>query len=58
MWTWPDYQHVAPPLPTTLRHCKTCARQTPHEIRTGSGVIATICVPCLQRALQYELDRD
>jgi hypothetical protein len=58
MLSWPEYQTTAPPLPKTLRFCKSCGKQTTHEVRSGAGVIATVCVPCLERALQYELDRD
>ncbi len=46
------------PLPRLLRFCKQCQKETPHEIRTGGGVIAKICLPCLERDLFYELDRD
>ena len=58
MWNSPEHQVLAPPFPSTLRFCKVCEGQTPHQVRTGSGVVATICIPCLERALQYELDRD
>ena len=58
MWSWPEHQAVAPPLPKTLRFCKACGKETPHEVRSGCGVIAKVCIPCLERALQYELDRD
>ena len=44
--------------PKTLRLCRTCGKETPHQLRQGSGVIVTLCVPCLERALSYELDRD
>jgi hypothetical protein len=44
--------------PKTIRYCTTCAKETPHEIREGSGIIATICLPCVERALSYELDRE
>jgi hypothetical protein len=33
-----------------------CQRETRHQQREGAGVVATICVPCLERALSYELD--
>ncbi len=45
-------------LPKTMKYCKTCQMETPHEIHRGTGATATICVPCLCRALRYELDRD
>jgi hypothetical protein len=45
-------------IPKTLRHCPLCQKETPHEIREGSGMIVTVCVSCLERALSYELDRE
>jgi len=45
-------------VPRILRFCEFCQKETPHEIRTGSGIIARICLPCLERDLMYELDRD
>jgi len=44
--------------PKTLRFCRTCSKETPHQIRQGTGVVVTLCVPCLERALTYELNRD
>jgi hypothetical protein len=44
--------------PKTIKYCKTCEKETPHQIRGSEGVVANICVPCLSRALTYELDRD
>lgn len=44
--------------PKTLRLCRTCAKETPHQLRQGSGVVVSLCVPCLERALSYELERD
>lgn len=44
--------------PKTLRYCQTCRKETPHQLRQGAGMVVTICVPCLERALSYELDRD
>lgn len=44
--------------PKTLRLCRTCGKETPHQLRQGSGVAVSLCVPCLERALSYELDRD
>ena len=44
--------------PKTMRYCRTCSKETPHQIRQGTGVVVTLCVPCLERALIYELDRD
>jgi len=58
MLNWGDKSATAAPLPRTLRYCKVCGRETAHEIRTGAGVIAKICVACLERTLRYELERD
>jgi hypothetical protein len=45
-------------LPKTLRYCKVCQKQTPHRIRAGDGLVARICVACLEHIQGYELDRD
>ena len=58
MKTWPEPAPVPEQLPRTMKHCGTCRKETPHQIRIGSGVTALICIVCLQRALAYELDRD
>ena len=47
--TWPGL---------TLRYCKVCQKETPHEIRAGAGITARPCVECMERGLKYELDRD
>ena len=44
--------------PKTLRFCRICQKETAHQLREGSGVVVTLCVPCVERALNYELDRD
>jgi hypothetical protein len=46
------------PLPKTLRYCKLCQKETPHEIRVGAGVVAKFCVACMERELFYELEKD
>jgi hypothetical protein len=43
---------------TTRRFCKTCQQETTHEIRRVSGLVARLCLPCLERTANYELDRD
>jgi len=58
MLNWPQQESGTKVLPKTIRLCRTCGKQTPHEVRSGAGVIATVCIPCLERALNYELDRD
>ncbi|MGA2144173.1 MAG: hypothetical protein ABSH49_04340 [Bryobacteraceae bacterium] len=45
-------------LPKIMKFCKACQMETAHQIRRGVGATATICIPCLYRALRYELDRD
>jgi hypothetical protein len=45
-------------LAKIMKYCKTCQRETPHQIRGGPGMGVVICVPCLSRALTYELGRD
>lgn len=42
-------------LPKILRHCKRCQEVTPHEVHDGSLVV---CLSCVERALNYELERD
>jgi hypothetical protein len=46
------------PTPHTLRYCKVCQKDTPHEIRGGTGMNAKMCVKCLEAGRNYELDRD
>jgi hypothetical protein len=54
----PVKTEIATTWPKALRYCQACHQETPHQLRQGAGVVATICVLCLQRALNYELDRD
>jgi len=44
--------------PRTFRFCHVCSKETPHQIRAGAGINAILCLPCLERVLHYELDRD
>lgn len=44
--------------PRPLEYCPVCRKQTPHEIRESDGVLAAICLDCLERAVTYEMDRD
>ena len=53
-----DHSELKQALVTTLRHCKVCNRETPHEILSGGGCVAKICIPCLENSKRYELDRD
>ena len=41
-----------------MRFCRTCQKETPHQLRQGTGAVVSLCVPCLERALSYELGRD
>jgi hypothetical protein len=43
--------------PTTLRFCKMCQKETPHEIRRISDSSVRFCVPCLEHAGLNDLDR-
>jgi hypothetical protein len=58
MSSWPEPASFHEPLPTTIKFCRFCQRETPHQVRGGKGVVAVICIPCLNRALTYELERD
>ena len=42
----------------TLHYCKICLRQTTHEIEQNGKVETVNCVPCMERSLSYELDRE
>ena len=41
-------------LPHVLRHCPRCCITTAHEIQAG----LIVCLLCIERARNYELDRD
>ena len=43
-------------LPREIRYCRSCQKETAHEIRFGAGVIATMCVPCLESVLRGQLE--
>ncbi len=53
-----EMTQAATTWPKTMRYCRTCGKETPHQLRQGTGVVVSLCVPCLERALSYELDRD
>ncbi len=42
--------------PKIVSFCQVCEKQTCHELREGDGVIAKVCLSCLERALAYSLD--
>ena len=58
MDSWPGYTSQADALPQTLRFCKVCRKETTHEIRSGAGLTAKMCVICLETGRRYKLDRD
>jgi len=58
MSAWPEPASYRDPQISTMKYCKTCERDTPHQIRGGPGAAANICIACLRRALAHELDRD
>jgi hypothetical protein len=58
MKSWPEPASFHEALPKTIKYCKTCVRETAHQIRRGPDVVAVICVSCLERALKYQLERD
>ena len=58
MSAWPEPASFHDPRMQTMKYCKVCEKETPHEVRYGSGVAAVICVPCLRRALSHEMERE
>jgi hypothetical protein len=44
--------------PRTLSFCKVCGEHTSHEWVEGDGVVAKICVRCIERELTNLLGRD
>jgi len=42
----------------TLLYCKICIRETTHEIHPVGGAEKANCVPCMERSISYELDRE
>ena len=58
MGTAPETAPLGEGLAGFMKYCKTCRRDTPHRIGEGDRVIAVICLPCWQRAMNYEMSRD
>jgi len=58
MSAWAGPVSLPDRLPKFFKHCKTCQKDTAHEIRNGEGVVVVICISCLTRALIHELGRD
>jgi hypothetical protein len=42
----------------TLLYCRICSRETTHEIHLAAGAETANCVPCMERSISYELDRE
>jgi len=40
MTTWIEPTAYREALPKTIKYCKTCQAETPHQIRSGSGLVA------------------
>ena len=45
-------------VPKVFRFCVQCQKETPHEIVADGTRYRTVCLPCLEQTLLYELDRD
>lgn len=45
-------------VPTTMKPCKYCQKETPHYIKCGQGVTAFVCKSCLDRTLNHEQERE
>ena len=58
MNSWAEPASFGEYAPKTIKYCKTCQRETPHEVRGGSGMDVVMCISCLNRALTHELERD
>ena len=56
MDSWPGHASQAAALPRALRFCKICQKETPHEVRTGAGLVARMCVECLNALLNFKAD--
>jgi hypothetical protein len=44
--------------PRTLSFCVACGEYTPHEWVEGGGVVAKVCVRCVNRELTNLLSQD
>jgi hypothetical protein len=44
--------------PRTLPFCAVCGEYTPHEWIGGDGVVAKVCVPCVEHDLTNLLNQD
>ncbi len=46
------------PAPRTVAYCAACGEYTPHELMEGDGVVAKICVRCMEHEITDLLGRD
>ena len=58
MSAWPEPASFQEGFPKITKYCKNCKKDTLHQVRVGSGVIATMCIACLERAFGNEQKRD
>jgi len=42
----------------TLLYCKTCRKETTHEIHQAGSAETANCASCMERSVSYELDRE
>jgi hypothetical protein len=58
MITVPDQSGKKEPQVRSPWFCKTCQRETLHEVRSGEGATVKLCIPCLERTMMYALGQD
>ena len=51
-------QGEMPGAPRILSFCTACGEYTPHEWVEGDGVVAKVCIRCVDRDLTNLLNRD
>ena len=54
----PEFECIMGSARAGVRFCRVCQKETPHEIRSGCGLVAKICIPCLEHSMMNELVRD
>jgi len=58
MSAWPEPASYRDAPPTAIKYCRICQRETSHQVRSGRGALAVICIPCLYRVFSCEPKRD
>jgi len=58
MSAWPEPASFRDAGMKASKYCKSCRRQTLHEVRGGRGVTAFLCMECLRRAIAQPSDRN